>query len=456
MPKQPVYKKAHIEAFLAANDTERKQSRFRKFKNMKVAQDEHGKNVLVEPPKAEHKQPRIVVAIEDVPELLKQIYFNPASGYLSANKLYSAAHAIYAGIPRRVVREFISKVSSFQETRPSKPIRTIKPIAAKRPYSHWQVDLIDLSMYKGSNNGYTFALTCIDLFTKKAHAKKLLTKSAQRVRDAMQLILNQNPKKPSIIQSDNGSEFISSEFKALLDENSIKHVTSSSYTPSSNGAIERFNKTLKTMMFRYFTANSTKRWIDIIESLVESYNSSKHDVTKKIPNELDMARLDHEDVDHAKDNIQQKAEKSITRMNYGQLSVGDYCRVSLQTFVEIRKQQFRKGFERNWSRELYIVTKRIERKAKGKQIDQVEAVDKDNLVERTDYYKLKRADNDESMPGYYHISRLLAARSDQIEEPKKKQRSEPKEVKVYEEGDIAKRIKERKRGVLPDGSLAEH
>ena len=50
--------------------------------------------------------------------------------------------------------------------------------------------------------------------------------------------------------------------------------------------IERFNKTLKNKMFKYFTTNGTYRYINILSSLVNEYNNKKHSSTKLSPNEL--------------------------------------------------------------------------------------------------------------------------------------------------------------------------
>jgi len=38
--------------------------------------------------------------------------------------------------------------------------------------------------------------------------------------------------------------------------------------------VERFNRTVKTRLFRYLTARHTKRWIDVLDALIESYNKS--------------------------------------------------------------------------------------------------------------------------------------------------------------------------------------
>ena len=40
--------------------------------------------------------------------------------------------------------------------------------------------------------------------------------------------------------------------------------------------VERWNRTLKTRMFRYFTAKNTLNYIDVLPALVKTYNHSFH------------------------------------------------------------------------------------------------------------------------------------------------------------------------------------
>ena len=44
---------------------------------------------------------------------------------------------------------------------------------------------------------------------------------------------------PTKLVSDNGSQFISSEFAHFLHSNGVKHIRSAPYHPSSNGQVER-------------------------------------------------------------------------------------------------------------------------------------------------------------------------------------------------------------------------
>ena len=53
---------------------------------------------------------------------------------------------------------------------------------------------------------------------------------------------------PEIVVSDNGFNFVSSEFKSFLQKNGIKHIASAPYHPSTNGLVERAVQTFKQGM----------------------------------------------------------------------------------------------------------------------------------------------------------------------------------------------------------------
>ena len=49
--------------------------------------------------------------------------------------------------------------------------------------------------------------------------------------------------------------------------------------------IERFNRTIKETMFKYFSANNARKYVDILDLLVNQYNNSIHSSIKMTPNE---------------------------------------------------------------------------------------------------------------------------------------------------------------------------
>ena len=49
--------------------------------------------------------------------------------------------------------------------------------------------------------------------------------------------------------------------------------------------IERFNRTIKEKMFNYFSANNTRKYVDVLDLLVDQYNNSIHSSIKITPKE---------------------------------------------------------------------------------------------------------------------------------------------------------------------------
>ena len=49
--------------------------------------------------------------------------------------------------------------------------------------------------------------------------------------------------------------------------------------------IERFNRTIKKKMFKYFCANNTRKYVDVLDLLVDQYNNTIDSSTKMSPKE---------------------------------------------------------------------------------------------------------------------------------------------------------------------------
>ena len=66
--------------------------------------------------------------------------------------------------------------------------------------------------------------------------------------------------------------------KVLLKTHNIYQQLSDLYMLQTQGLIERFNKTLKTMIFSYFTLYNKNIWIDILSKLTQNYNNSVYSI----------------------------------------------------------------------------------------------------------------------------------------------------------------------------------
>ena len=68
-------------------------------------------------------------------------------------------------------------------------------------------------------------------------------------------------KYPKTVQFNNGTEFYNTDVKSLLNKHNIEFF--SAYSDKKAAVVERFNRTLKTLMWKYFYSASTYKWLEI-------------------------------------------------------------------------------------------------------------------------------------------------------------------------------------------------
>lgn len=84
--------------------------------------------------------------------------------------------------------------------------------------------------------------------------------------------------------SDNGTQFVGSEFTSLLAEFGVQHQRTPVYHPQANGLVERANRTLGG-----FLKAAIKQGGDVrkrVMEMVGTYNSTPHATTGRSPAEL--------------------------------------------------------------------------------------------------------------------------------------------------------------------------
>jgi len=131
----------------------------------------------------------------------------------------------------------------------------------------FQIDLADVSNLSPHNDGYRYLLNCIDVYTKRAWSIPLKTKTGREVSNAFERILSQ--RRCNMVQNDKGTEFLNSAFKSMLRRHGIKFYTSENEDIKA-AVVERFNRTLKQKMYRYFTAKRTRRYVDVLSDLLHT------------------------------------------------------------------------------------------------------------------------------------------------------------------------------------------
>ena len=62
--------------------------------------------------------------------------------------------------------------------------------------------------------------------------------------------------------------------KDLLEKNNVEVYSTENEEKSSIG--ERWNRTIKQNMWKFFSANNMMKYIDILPNLIEKYNNTYH------------------------------------------------------------------------------------------------------------------------------------------------------------------------------------
>ena len=92
-----------------------------------------------------------------------------------------------------------------------------------------------------------------------------------------------------MVQSDKGTEFLNSTFQSMLKRRGIKFYTSENEDLKAS-VVERFNRTLKSKMYRYFTHKNTRRYVDALHDMLHSYNNTRHSSIGMAPTEVDVEK----------------------------------------------------------------------------------------------------------------------------------------------------------------------
>lgn len=199
----------------------------------------------------------------------------------------------------------------------------------------WQADLVDMISYSKKNNGFRYILCVIDCFTKFAWAIPLKSKTGVEVTNALSKILLKRV--PKLLQVDNGLEFYNTKFDSLMSKHNIKKY--STYSIMKACIVERFNRTLKSNMFKEFTARGSYKWVSILPSLIDKYNNSKHRTIGMSPNEAD----------NNPSIVTLKQRTIVNKIN--KFKLNDKVRISTNKGV------FTKGYLPNWSTEIFTIVK---------------------------------------------------------------------------------------------------
>lgn len=322
-------------------------------------------------------------------QAIYDVYYKERN-YFGRDRLYQLLKSRgIENISKMQVMDWLKEQELWQLYRKKEKAKTIQKTILTAPNKQIGIDLIDMQNYE--YKGHKYIMTAIDLFSKKAYAVALKNKENKEVVRGLAKIIKSVDGEISSIRSDNGSEFISAQFKSLLDKHDIKHVFSLPYKPQSNGQVERFNGILKKMLFKSLKYESSYDWVSILQEILDNYNNSQHETTKFAPNDIT-----EDDYSVVNNNIKNKVT-SKRESNKSHLNVGDKVRIQVQDEKD----------GTNWSKDIYVIEKVYKpRKTITRQFYYLDNNDGKKYYDN-DLQKIETIDNAFDTIEKFEISRLI-------------------------------------------------
>ena len=120
-------------------------------------------------------------------------------------------------------------------------------------------------------------LTAVEILSRYAFTIPVYRKDTKNMTKALNLLpdnfKSRFGKYPNVTQFDEKKEFYNG-VKDLLKSHNVNYF--STHSDIKAAIVERFNWTLKTMMWKYFYSKGTYNWIDVLDKFSKNYNNTKH------------------------------------------------------------------------------------------------------------------------------------------------------------------------------------
>ena len=220
-------------------------------------------------------------------EVLELAHDLPMSGHLGVRKTYNRVlqHFFWPGLKRDVAKWCRECHTCQLGGKPNQniPQAPLHPIPVfDEPFSHIIIDCVGPLPKTKSQNEFLLTIMCSSTrFPEAIPLRSIKTNAILKALIKFFTIFGL----PKSIQSDQGTNFMAHAFQQVMNQLGIKQYKSSAYHPESQGALERFHQTLKTMIRMYCTENS-RDWDEGVHLLLFAVRESVQESLGFSPFEL--------------------------------------------------------------------------------------------------------------------------------------------------------------------------
>ena len=280
-----------------------------------------------------------------VEAIINDVYTNPDSVacFSGINQVYKEARKKNKKICMKDVENYLAKQDAYTLHRPVR--RKFKRNVTKTTGIDvdWQADLADMQKLKKENGGNTFILVVIDVLSRFVFVEPVKNKKAETIGKAFEKIMKRTGRKCWILTTDRGKEFEGHEFQVVVKRHEILHHYATS--PDVKCAIvERYIRTLKSKIWRYFTKSRTVNYVKVLQKLATSTNNTVHRTIGCAPA-----------------HVNKNNQKEIWQRLYGKPEITKRALYKAGDHVRITKEKGKlsKGYQPNYTNEVFVVQKQL-------------------------------------------------------------------------------------------------
>ena len=202
-----------------------------------------------------------------------------------------------SGLSVKQVKEFLQSSKTYTKFRPNRKRFKRWRVHSLGINHVWSVDLAHMDKLAAENDGYQYLLVCVDTFSRFLRVQPMKDKQSETALVALKKML---PKAradyPLKIWVDQGKE-VCGAFKNFCLQNDI--VLYNTLNDSKSAIAERYIRTIKSKLYKYFNERETTRYIGQLQKLVKMLNSRSHPILGMAPKNV---RPEHT-VDLLKKNV---------------------------------------------------------------------------------------------------------------------------------------------------------
>ena len=296
-------------------------------------------------------------------------------------------------IPLSKIKEALEHIDSYTLHREYKKPYVHNPYFVYQRRRLFQADLIDIRALSTKNSGISYLLVIIDIFSRKLWVMPLKKKTGEATASALEYwidSLNGDISKESRLLTDAGREFLNKKVKNILDKKNIKHDVTKNILKAA--IVERANKSIQIILYKYLTDVGKVRYIDILPKLIQGYNNRIHSSLSGLtPNAADKKRneIRVRSLHRARyDQIKRKSKKSKDQKFF----VGDRVRIKIYAQAP---SSARRAYLQQFHGELFEVISV-------------------SLRLPIPFYYLKSMNTNENIEGGFYANELVRVRGDQF------------------------------------------